>query len=42
VPLPEEWERAAPMPRESISLPGEQVQENRERWISEWRELLEG
>ncbi|WP_024874890.1 thiamine ABC transporter substrate-binding protein [Saccharomonospora piscinae] len=42
VALPESWERAAPLPRETLSLPGEQVTEHRERWIGEWRELLEG
>jgi len=42
VALPEGWAQAAPLPRESLSLPGEQVQANREQWIKEWRELLEG
>ncbi|EHK87757.1 thiamine ABC transporter substrate-binding protein [Saccharomonospora azurea] len=42
VALPEGWAQAAPLPREPISLSGEQVQANREQWIKQWRGLLEG
>lgn len=41
VALPSAWADAAPLPDDSAALPGEQVAENRERWIKEWRALLE-
>ncbi|HWM01508.1 MAG TPA: thiamine ABC transporter substrate-binding protein [Actinophytocola sp.] len=42
VALPEAWQKAAPLPAESRSLPAEQVAQNRERWIDEWRATVEG
>jgi thiamine transport system substrate-binding protein len=42
VKLPEAWLRAAPLPEESAKLPSRDIQQNRERWISEWRGILEG
>ncbi|MFF5987737.1 thiamine ABC transporter substrate-binding protein [Prauserella flavalba] len=42
VALPSGWAQAAPLPDNPASLPGEQVQAGRERWIEQWRALLEG
>ncbi|PXY26606.1 ABC transporter substrate-binding protein [Prauserella coralliicola] len=42
VALPSGWAQAAPLPEDPASLPGEQVQAGRERWIEQWRALLEG
>ncbi|GHF46139.1 thiamine transport system substrate-binding protein [Amycolatopsis bartoniae] len=40
VALPAGWAEAAPQPQDSASLPADQVQAGRERWIGEWRSLL--
>ncbi|GAA5150723.1 MULTISPECIES: thiamine ABC transporter substrate-binding protein [Amycolatopsis] len=40
VALPKAWADAAPLPRDSASLPADQVQSGRERWIGQWRSLL--
>ncbi|OZM73662.1 thiamine ABC transporter substrate-binding protein [Amycolatopsis antarctica] len=42
VELPATWATAAPLPAEPASLPGETVQAGRERWVEQWRGLLEG
>ncbi|QFZ24017.1 thiamine ABC transporter substrate-binding protein [Saccharothrix syringae] len=42
VALPEAWAKAAPLPTASRSLPAEEVDANRERWVSEWRALVLG
>ncbi|HEY0454544.1 thiamine ABC transporter substrate-binding protein [Actinophytocola sp.] len=42
VALPETWQRAAPLPAEAGSLPPAEVAKNRERWIDEWRALVQG
>ncbi|MFD7655184.1 thiamine ABC transporter substrate binding subunit [Actinosynnema sp. NPDC059797] len=42
VALPEAWAKAAPLPAESRSLPAAEVDANRERWVSEWRTLVQG
>lgn len=42
VELPAAWTTAAPLPSDPASLPGEQVQAGRERWVEQWRGLLEG
>jgi thiamine transport system substrate-binding protein len=42
VRLPAAWLRAAPLPDDSGRLPGRDIQQNRERWISEWRGIVEG
>nr|WP_253771148.1 thiamine ABC transporter substrate-binding protein [Goodfellowiella coeruleoviolacea] len=42
VALPESWAKAAPQPRSSTTLPGSQVQANRERWVARWRTLMQG
>lgn len=41
VPLPAGWQQAAPQPRQPASLPGGQVQAQRQRWVEQWRALLE-
>ncbi|WP_019811713.1 thiamine ABC transporter substrate-binding protein [Saccharomonospora halophila] len=41
VALPEGWAQVAPRPRDPMSLPTEQVGQNRERWIGEWRTVLD-
>lgn len=40
VSLPKGWAEAAPLPANSPSLPSDQVQSGRERWIGQWRSLL--
>ncbi|SFP35780.1 thiamine transport system substrate-binding protein [Amycolatopsis arida] len=40
VELPAGWAEVAPLPEDPRSLPSEQVQANRERWIDQWRALL--
>ncbi|MFC6094814.1 thiamine ABC transporter substrate-binding protein [Saccharothrix lopnurensis] len=42
VALPESWAKAAPLPTSSRSLPAADVDANRERWVSEWRALVQG
>ncbi|PXY21175.1 thiamine ABC transporter substrate-binding protein [Prauserella muralis] len=42
VALPSGWAQAAPLPEDPAALPGERVQANRERWIKQWRGLVEG
>lgn len=42
VALPEGWEQAAPQPTAAATLPPADIQQNRERWIDEWRELVQG
>ncbi|GAB2780416.1 thiamine ABC transporter substrate-binding protein [Amycolatopsis magusensis] len=42
VELPASWVQAAPQPPKPASLPGEEIQANRERWIEQWRGLIEG
>ncbi|HEX6357158.1 thiamine ABC transporter substrate-binding protein [Actinophytocola sp.] len=42
VALPEAWQKAAPLPTAPAELPAEEIQQNRERWISEWRGIVQG
>ncbi|QGK68846.1 thiamine ABC transporter substrate-binding protein [Allosaccharopolyspora coralli] len=42
VALPDGWERAAPQPEQPAELPAEQVEQNRQRWIEQWRALVRG
>lgn len=42
VPLPDAWQQAAPLPAKPASLPPAEVAKNRERWIEEWRALVQG
>ncbi|MBB4911954.1 thiamine ABC transporter substrate-binding protein [Actinophytocola algeriensis] len=42
VTLPEAWQKAAPLPTAAAELPSEQIQQNRERWIGEWRAIVRG
>jgi thiamine transport system substrate-binding protein len=42
VALPEAWQKAAPLPTASAQLPASQIQQNRERWINEWRGIVGG
>ncbi|MGH3761155.1 thiamine ABC transporter substrate-binding protein [Actinophytocola sp.] len=42
VQLPEAWQRAAPQPEAAATLPPAEIQQNRERWIDEWRTLVQG
>ncbi|GAA4857139.1 thiamine ABC transporter substrate-binding protein [Saccharopolyspora cebuensis] len=42
VPLPDGWQRTAPLPERSAELPPEQVERNRDRWVREWREVVRG
>ncbi|MGH3879814.1 MAG: thiamine ABC transporter substrate-binding protein [Actinophytocola sp.] len=42
VALPEAWEQAAPQPTAAETLPPADIQQNRERWIDEWRTLVQG
>ena len=42
VALPDAWETAAPQPKKAATLPPADIQQNRERWIDEWRGLVQG
>ncbi|ONI86140.1 thiamine ABC transporter substrate-binding protein [Saccharothrix sp. ALI-22-I] len=42
VALPEAWTKAAPLPATARSLPADQVDANRERWVQQWRTLVQG
>ncbi|MGB3443722.1 MAG: thiamine ABC transporter substrate-binding protein [Actinophytocola sp.] len=42
VALPEAWQKAAPLPTASAELPSAEIQQNRERWIDEWRAIVQG
>jgi thiamine transport system substrate-binding protein len=42
VDLPEAWQKAAPLPSAPAELAPKEIQQNREKWISEWRGLVEG
>jgi thiamine transport system substrate-binding protein len=42
VTLPEAWQKAAPLPTASAELPSAEIQQNRERWIGEWRAIVQG
>ncbi|GAA2971294.1 thiamine ABC transporter substrate-binding protein [Actinokineospora diospyrosa] len=42
VALPEAWQKASPRPETSASLPPEDIQANRERWIEQWRTAVRG
>ncbi|MFC4853206.1 thiamine ABC transporter substrate-binding protein [Actinophytocola glycyrrhizae] len=42
VTLPEAWQKAAPLPADPAELPSAQIQQNRERWIGEWRAIVQG
>lgn len=42
VELPEAWQQAAPMPESPAELEPAEIDENRERWIDEWRALVQG
>jgi thiamine transport system substrate-binding protein len=42
VPLPDAWQKAAPLPTAPAELPAKDIQQNRERWISEWRGIVQG
>ena len=42
VTLPEAWEKAAPLPDKPAELGSAEIQQNRERWIDEWRGITGG
>jgi thiamine transport system substrate-binding protein len=42
VTLPAAWQQAAPLPAKSASMPAADITKNRERWIDEWRGLVQG
>lgn len=42
VALPEAWQKAAPLPTAPAEVPAAEIQQNRERWISEWRGIVQG
>lgn len=42
VTLPEAWQKAAPLPAAPAEVPAAEIQQNRERWISEWRGIVQG
>ncbi|OLF15571.1 thiamine ABC transporter substrate-binding protein [Actinophytocola xanthii] len=42
VDLPEAWEKAAPLPDAPAELDPAEISRNRERWIDEWRALVQG
>lgn len=42
VALPDAWQQAAPLPTAPAELPSAEIQRNRERWIGEWRAIVQG
>lgn len=40
VPLPDSWEKAAPLPDDPAQLDGERVASHRKQWIKQWRTLF--
>ncbi|MBM7771997.1 thiamine transport system substrate-binding protein [Actinokineospora baliensis] len=42
IALPEAWQKASPRPESPASLPAEDIQANRERWIEQWRTVVRG
>lgn len=42
VALPKEWQQAAPLPTDPVSMPGAEIQAGRDRWIGQWRSLVRG
>ena len=42
VTLPDAWQKAAPLPAKPAELPPADIQQNRERWIGEWRAIMQG
>jgi thiamine transport system substrate-binding protein len=38
--LPEEFEKWAVVPEQPLELPPEEIEENRERWVDEWTEIV--
>jgi thiamine transport system substrate-binding protein len=41
VDLPAGWAQVAPLPQKPQTLPADQVQAGREKWIGEWRTLVQ-
>ncbi len=42
VDLPGVWAQVAPLPQKPQTLPADKVQAGREKWIGEWRTLMQG
>jgi thiamine transport system substrate-binding protein len=42
VALPDTWQKSAPLPADSATLPARDVQKNRETWVNQWRSLVQG
>ncbi|WP_026422386.1 thiamine ABC transporter substrate-binding protein [Actinokineospora inagensis] len=42
VALPEQWQQAAPKPESPATVPADQIQGNRDRWIEQWRAAVRG
>jgi thiamine transport system substrate-binding protein len=42
VELPQAWRQAAPLPESSAELDPAEIAKHRERWIDEWRDLVQG
>jgi thiamine transport system substrate-binding protein len=42
VALPEAWQKSAPLPTTSAALAADDVQRNRDSWVTQWRTLVEG
>lgn len=42
VALPPVWQQVAPQPQQAATLPAAKVAEGRERWVEQWRKLVQG
>ncbi|SDN09837.1 thiamine ABC transporter substrate-binding protein [Allokutzneria albata] len=42
VALPQSWQVAAPLPAKALELPAQQVDRDRERWLTQWRSVVQG
>ncbi|SIS03165.1 thiamine ABC transporter substrate-binding protein [Williamsia sterculiae] len=40
VPLPDSWAKFAPAPQKPLSLPEQQISDNREQWQQQWRTVM--
>ncbi|MBP2476424.1 thiamine transport system substrate-binding protein [Crossiella equi] len=42
IALPSVWQQVAPQPTTAATVPAAQVAANRERWVEQWRQLVQG
>lgn len=40
VPLPQDWQQRAPAPQYTVTMSPQYINDNRERWLNEWRQVV--